>query len=115
MVVIVSGPRFLPQLVPGPNGARGLGFFIRDVNGNVMPGGTTVSLSASGAGLGVANPSSYTVPCSKIAIGPPSLGITLFPFTITTGTTTGTGVVTLTVTTPKGTATVFQFSVKTNP
>jgi hypothetical protein len=101
------------QHVPNPNGALGISFWIRDLHGNVMPGGTTVSVSASGAGLGIATPSSFTVPCSNIKANVKASGITTFPFTITSGTTTGTGVVTLTVTTPKGTATVYQISVTT--
>ncbi len=101
------------------NSAKGLTYYVRDVNNNVMPGGTTVTLSASGASLGVAQPSSFTVPCSAI---PPSpnistnavSGINTFPFTVTSGGTAGTGVVTLTVTTPQNVTTVYQISM-TNP
>ena len=101
------------------NGAKALTFYVRDVNNNVMPGGTTVALSASGASLTVAQPSSFTVPCSGIPASPnistsTVSGINTFPFTVTSGTTAGTGVVTLTVTTPKGVATVYQLSM-TNP
>jgi len=38
-------------------------------------------------------------------------GITIFPFTITSGGTAGTGVATLKVTTPKGVQTIAQFQV----
>jgi hypothetical protein len=93
------------------NGAAGLSFLIYDVNGNVLPGGTTVALGASGAGLTVAAPSSFAIPCTGIWKNTPFGGITQFNFTISASTTTGTGVVTLTVTTPKGLVTIYQFNV----
>ncbi len=93
------------------NGAAGLSFLIYDVNGNVLPGGTTVALGASGAGLTVAAPSSFGIPCTGIWKNTPFGGITQFSFTISASTTTGTGVVTLTVTTPKGLVTIYQFNV----
>ena len=86
-------------------------FVIYDVNGNVLPGGTTVALSTSGAGLTVAAPTSFAIPCTSITRNTPFGGITLFPFTITASTTGGTGVATLTVTTPKGLVTIYQFDV----
>jgi len=92
------------------NSAKALTFYVRDARGNVMPGGTTVALSASGAGLGVGAPASFTVPCSGIAANTQFSGITTFPFTVTSGSTTGTGVVTLTVTTPNKVSTVYQLS-----
>ncbi len=101
----------------GVNGAGSITFWVRDARDNVMPGGTTVTLSASGAGLGVTQPSTATVPCSTIPILPPSDvrtgGITRFSFNVTSGTTTGTGVVTLTITTPTSkTATTFSLTVE---
>src|SRR5260221_10232724 len=93
------------------NAAAGLSFLIYDVSGNVMPGSTTVTLGASGAGLSVAAPSSFNIPCTGIWKNTPFGGITKFNFTISASTTTGTGVVTLTVTTPKGLVTIYQINV----
>jgi hypothetical protein len=94
----------------GYNGAANLSFLIYDVNGNVMPGGTTVSLSASGAGLSVAAPTSFAIPCTGIWKNTPFGGLTQFNFTVSASSTAGTGVVTLTVTTPKGNVTILQFN-----
>jgi hypothetical protein len=96
------------------NGSLPLVFNVRDSNGNIMPGGTTVSLSASGASLGVASPSSFSVPCATPDVDDRVSGQTDFPFSVTSGVTVGNGVVTLTVTTPRGVATVHQISVS-NP
>ena len=96
------------------NGSLPLVFHVRDANGNIMPGGTRVSLSASGASLGVASPSGFDVPCATPDAGTRVSGQTDFPFTVTSGTTLGNGVVTLTVTTPRNVSTVYQFSVS-NP
>lgn len=90
------------------NSALSLSFWVRDLHDNVMPAGTTVSLTADGAGLGVSQPASFDVPCSAIAATSKFPGITLFSFTVTSGNTTGSGVVTLTVTTPKGLISTFQ-------
>lgn len=96
------------------NSAYPIVFRIVDARGNVMPGTTTVALSASGAGLSIAAPTGFTVPCAAPTIAQAALGIsgvTGFPFTITSGGTTGTGVITLTVTSPKGLTTIFQLNV----
>lgn len=120
-LIILSGST--PQItyssgaaVPGTdtipvNGAKQYVFWVRDVNGNPMPGGTTVALSGSGAGLTVAQPSSFTLPCTAAPAGSQFPGITTFPFTVTTTATPGTGVLTLTVTTPKGVVTIAQIAV----
>jgi hypothetical protein len=103
----------VPGGVIGTNGAYGITFRVVDARGNIMPGGTTVALSASGAGLTVAAPASFVVPCSAPSIAQAMAGTagTAFGFTITSGTTVGTGVVTLTVTTPKGTVSTYQFNI----
>jgi hypothetical protein len=95
----------------GFNSAISLAAWVRDVNGNPMPAGTTVALSASGAGLSVAAPASFTVPCTAIAAGAQASGATVFGYTVTSGTTGGTGVLTLTITTPRGLVTIRQISV----
>jgi hypothetical protein len=104
----------LADVTMNTNSARPFSFWIRDVNDNVMPGGTTVSLSASGAGLSVTQPNSYDVPCSTIASGAQFPGVTEFGFTVTSGQDPGDGVVTLTVETPLGLVSTFQIAVTVN-
>jgi len=94
----------------GLNGATAVSFLVYDVNGNVMPGTTTVALGASGAGLSVATPNSFAIPCTGIWKNTPFGGLTQFNFTVTAGSTAGSGVITLTVTTPKGLVTIYQFT-----
>jgi hypothetical protein len=93
------------------NSAQTFTFWVRDLHGNVMPGGTVVSLSASGGGLTVSNPSTFTTPCSAQPAGAKFSGTTLYSFTVTTSGTTGTGVVTLSVKTPSGLDNISQYSV----
>jgi hypothetical protein len=88
--------------VGGTNSSNLITFWIRDVNGNPMPAGTTVRLEATGAGLSVASPSTRTVPCTDIDAGAQVPGATIFQFSVTSGSTVGTGTLTLTVTTPRG-------------
>lgn len=107
-VVTQPGNVALPTSFPigALNSARGISFYVRDARGNVMPAGTTVRLQASGASLGVASPSSFTVGCSTTN-GEVS-GTTVFPFTVTSGSTAGSGVLTLTITTPRNNVTTVQ-------
>ena len=105
-----DGSNFVSPLNMGTQSAMALSFWVRDVNGNVMPGGTDIELTASGAGLQVAQPNSFSVPCSAIASGVPFSGITVYSFTVTSGTQTGSGIVTLTVSTDRR-ETIFQLGV----
>jgi hypothetical protein len=92
--------------------ATTIDLWVRDANGNAMPGGTTVSASASGSGLTVAPPNSGTVPCTTLARNVEAIGITRFRFVVTSGTTVGTGSFTVTVTTPtKKVATTFTIQI----
>jgi hypothetical protein len=94
------------------NSSLGLLFWVRDVNGNVMPGGTTIALSASGsAGLQVVAPSTYTVPCTAPLNNAKVSGATAIPFTLTSAATNGSSVVTVTVTTPLKFVTIYQFTI----
>jgi hypothetical protein len=73
---------------------------------------TTVALTASGAGLAVVAPATFTVPTSRVPAGSQFTGITVFPFTVTSGGSPGSGVITLTVTSkPSDTQTVVQIPV----
>src|SRR5262249_51371358 len=49
----------LPTIHPGV-----VRFWVRDVNGNPMPGGTTITASVQGTGFTLGQPTSFTVPCS---------------------------------------------------
>lgn len=109
--ITLPGGAPLAPIAMTNNAATTVSFWVRDVNSNVMPGGTTVVMSASGSGLSVAAPTTFTVPCSAIAAGVEFPGITLFSFTVTSGATDGSGVLTLTVTTPRGQITIAQISV----
>ncbi len=104
---VVAPPTHMPV-----NSSLGLLFWVRDVNGNVMPGGTTIALSAAGsASLQVVAPSSYTVPCTAPLKNAKVSGATALPFTLTSAATTGSSVVTITVTTPLKFATSYQISI----
>jgi hypothetical protein len=91
--------------------AQSASFYIRDINNNVMPGGTTVSATISGAGLAISAPASFTVPCSAVAAGVQFPGITSFSFGVTSTATTGQGVLTLDVKTPSGRETITQYTI----
>jgi hypothetical protein len=114
-VIILSGSNPLVTqsgaLTLGINSSTTLTFWVRDVNGNPMPGSTVVSGSSNGAGLSIAAPNSLTVPCSAQAAGLQTNGITRFSFTISSGSTTGTGTFVLQVKTPKGVTTLFSYTV----
>lgn len=107
-VVTQPGNVALPGSFPvgALNSARGISFYVRDQRGNAMPAGTTVRLEASGASLGVASPSNFDVPCSTTTAE--VSGTTVFPFTVTSGSSAGSGVLTLTITTPRGNVTTVQ-------
>jgi len=115
LVILSGSSASITQLAGAANmpvsSAQSFQFWVRDLHDNVMPGATSVRLSASGAGLSVSQPSAFEVPCSTIDAGVQFPGITVFNFTVTSGTTTGTGVVTLTVETPRGLQTLYQTSV----
>lgn len=106
-----SGAALPSSITMSPNSAYALNVWMRDLHGNIMPGGTTIAVTASGSGLQVTQPSSFDVPCSAISAGTPFPGITTYGFTVTSGSTTGSGVITLTITTPKGLVTTKQISV----
>jgi hypothetical protein len=101
------------------NDSEPLELWVRDANGNPMPAGTQVRVTASGAGLQVPAPNSDIVPSSTLASGVVSSlanGITVFRYTLTSGTTTGTGTLTVEVTSPdQDLVTRYQISVTVTP
>jgi hypothetical protein len=91
-----------------PGGSVPVSFWVRDVNGNPLPNGTSITLSASGAGLGIAAPASLSVPCTILSPNVQSSGITLFGYSVTGGPNAGTsGTITLTITVPGQQAVVY--------
>jgi hypothetical protein len=107
----LDGSPLPASVIMGFSSARSFDYWVKDVNFNVMPGGTVVSLTASGAGLTVTQPSSFSVPCSTIPANSVFPGITAFSFAVTSSTTGGTGVVTLSVKTPLLQETIYQIPV----
>lgn len=94
--------------------------WIRDVNGNPMPGGTTVSATFAGAGATLGQPSSFEVPCTVIPIAQMTnaagiSGVTRFGFTLAAGGAQGAGFLNVTITTPSGRATLYQIPVSITP
>lgn len=74
-------------------GGRSFAFRFADLNDNPMPAGTTISATISGQGLQVAQPNSFTVPCTTAP--------TTYSFTITTTATSAeAGILTLSIETP---------------
>lgn len=110
-VSLASGGGALVSRNMSQNNSTTFSLWIRDVNGNPMPGATTVSATATGAALQMAQPSSFTVPCSALPAGQESNGITVFSFTVLSASTAGTGTFTLTIRTPRGLTSIFTVSV----
>jgi hypothetical protein len=94
----------LPTIHPGS-----VRFWVRDVNGNPMPGATVVAATASSngsSGFAIAAPNSFTVPCTTTK---PNVkdSATVFSFGVSS-TAAGTGTLTLDVKTPGGRETIVQ-------
>jgi len=90
-------------------------FWVRDLNGNIMPGQTTVSVSASGSGgMTAVAPTTYTIGCAAPTNNAKIGSQTVFGFSFTsTAGTVGGNVITVTVTTPLQVVTIYQFTVTT--
>lgn len=83
-----------------------LALTVKDANGNLMPSGTTISVSTSGSGITFL-PTSFTVP-DTIETG---AGVTEFSVGVTNGNITGSSAsITVTVTTPRNVTTTKTFS-----
>lgn len=111
-----AGAAFVP-IVMTTGSSRVLSVWVRDVNGNVMPGGTKVTVGYSGGGVTVGTPASYTVPCSNQLANTQVSGSTVFSFPITnanTAVTAATGFLSISVLTPNGTTSVVQIPVTAN-
>jgi hypothetical protein len=101
-----------------PGSSQLLTFWVRDVNGNAMPGSTTVKGAVSGGGLSIGQPTELSVPCTTLPANLERNGVTLFSYSVSvaTGTTVGsTGAFNLEVKTPRGITTVFSYTVTAGP
>ena len=98
VITIISGAG--PYAV---NGNNAIAFNVKDTNGNPMPSGTTITVTASAA-LGTITEGSFTVACD-IALG----GEDYTSF-LTGASTAGVGNVSITVTSPDGTVTTLNDS-----
>jgi hypothetical protein len=112
-LIIMSGNS--PTWTASPAGpitvARGsnvtIDFLLEDLNGNPMPGGTSVNFSANGTGLSVGTPSSFSVACTTEP--------TNHPVTIIANPTATSGTLVLSTTTPSGVTFVSSRPVTVTP
>ena len=105
-----GAPQPLAVAVPA-NTTVPVHLWIRDVNDNVMPAETTISAQLAAAGITLATPSSFGVPCTTIAAGTLASGATVFTFTLTGSATPASGVLNVTITTPSGLATLVSVAI----
>jgi hypothetical protein len=113
-VVTLPGGGALVSRTITQNGSTTFDLWIRDVNGNPLPGGTTVTGAASGAGLTIIQPATSTVPCSSLPANAQAGGITRYSFTVTSATTVGTGSFVLSIRTPRNLTTTFVVNITVN-
>lgn len=101
----------LASLTMPVSSTTGITVWVRDINGNPMPGSTIISGSVANAGLSIIAPSSYNMPCTAAPANSLVSGATVFTFGVASGTTLGTGQFTVSVKTPKGNETLARISV----
>lgn len=106
-----AGNPVAPGVTVPANGAASVRLWIRDENGNPMPGGTSVEAAVTANGVQLAPPASVDVPCSTIPAGAMVPGTTVFTFNLTAGATPAAGFMNITVTTPRGLATTVTIPV----
>jgi len=119
-VVIFSGSNALITKTDGTaltsltmpvSSTTGITVWVRDINGNPMPGSTVVSGTVANAGLTIIAPSTFAMPCTAAPANSLVSGATVFSFGVASGTTLGTGQFTVSVKTPKGNETLARISV----
>ncbi|MEO7774790.1 MAG: hypothetical protein ABIT36_07565 [Steroidobacteraceae bacterium] len=110
VVTQTSGAALAPVAM-GLNTSSTITLWVRDARGNPMPGGSDVTGTIAGGGLALGAPTAFKIPCSKTAAGTQVSGVTVYSFTVISGTTAGSGVFTLTVKTPSGLETIVQVGV----
>ncbi len=109
VVTDTAGAALAPISMP-INGSQSVTVWVRDVNNNIMPGGTVVSAAVSGSAVQLGTPNTFGVPCSNVPAGTKGSG-TVFSFSLTAGSTAGSGIFNLTVKTPSGQQTLVQIPV----
>src|SRR5262249_35406515 len=95
-----------------PTGGGIVRLWVRDVNGNPMPRGTTVTATGSSnapASYQLGNPTTFTVPCTTTGVNVKDSS-TVYSFSVG-ATTTGTGTFTLDVKTPSTRETITQIPI----
>jgi hypothetical protein len=107
---ISGNPVSITMSVGGSATAR---LWIRDVNGNAMPGGTNVSATFSGTAATLGVPSSFDVPCTRAVAGSQT-SATVFSFSLAAATTPGAGTLIVTVKTPSNRSALAQIPVTVN-
>jgi hypothetical protein len=85
------------------NSTDAVSFNVQDLNGNPLPAGTTVVVTASSA-LGSISEGTFTIPCAT------DLGGQTYTSFVTAAASPGSGIVTITVTSPSGIVTVANFA-----
>jgi hypothetical protein len=90
-----------------PNSTNTVEFNVQDLNGNPLPAGTTVVVTAASA-VGTVSEGTITIPCAT------DLGGQTYSSLITAAQTPGSGDVTITVTSPSGLVTVANFGASVN-
>jgi hypothetical protein len=90
-----------------PNSTNAVSFNVQDLNGNPMPAGTTVLVTAATT-VGTVSEGTITIPCAT------DLGGQSYTSFITAAATAGGGEVTITVTSPSGLVTVQNFAATVN-
>jgi hypothetical protein len=113
VVTLANGAALDPRSI-NQNAATTYNLWIRDINGNPMPGGTTVTGAVNGAGLAISIPNIFTVPCSPLPANVVQNGVTGFAFSVAAGATSGDGTFVITVKTPKNVTTTFLVNIHVN-
>src|SRR6185369_6948321 len=109
-LIIMSDGGAVPSPLPGTltpsiglDSTRTYFITFKDLNGNPLPSGTTITGALTGGGLTLGTPSTFTVPCTTQA--------TTYPFTITTAAAASSGTLTITVRSPAGLTTILSYTV----
>jgi len=89
--------------IPAP-GSGTVSIYFADLNNNPLPSGTTIAATASGLGITLGQPSSFTIPCTT---EPGS-----YPFTIIKDAFATTGSMTIRVTTPSGLQSLLSYPIR---
>ncbi len=104
-----NGGALQPLTIPAKQSGS-VTVWIRDINGNPMPGGSTVTGTISGSGVTLGEPSTFTLGCSAQSPNVQTGGLTVFSFNVS-ATAAGSGLLSISIKTPKGNETLTQVSI----